>query len=190
MVEVLIPHNTLKPKSRLSEILSEEERRELSELMLQDVLASVKSVTSKFRVLVERGELNEILRKSIREQETLILMSDLPLVSEDVLRGILSVPSDVVIAPGRRGGTNAILLRKAFDFEFQFEGVSFIRHILEAMKKNMSLSIYDSFYLSCDIDYPSDLIDLWIHGRGKSAEYLRERFILDERAMTLRRIPR
>ncbi|MBC7114215.1 MAG: 2-phospho-L-lactate guanylyltransferase [Archaeoglobi archaeon] len=189
-MEILIPHNTSSPKSRLSELMTEEERREFAELMLQDVLTAVKGVGSRFRVLKERGELNEILKESIRDQETLILMSDLPLVSEDILRGILSNPSEVVIAPGRRGGTNAILLRRAFDFEFQFEGASFIRHILEAMRKNMSVSIYDSFYLSCDIDYPSDLIDLWIHGRGKSAEYLRERFILDERAMTLRRIPR
>jgi|Deesub1362A_J573_1020465.scaffolds.fasta_scaffold01131_5 2-phospho-L-lactate guanylyltransferase len=187
MTDVLIPYNPISPKSRLSEILNEEEREALSKLMLEDVLDIVRRVGEEPRVITERGELNEILRKNLKEGETLILASDVPLIREENLKDILENPSDVVIAPGRRGGTNALFLKRAFEFSFHFEGASFVKHVFEALRRDMSISIYDSFYVSSDIDYPSDLIDLWIHGNGKSAEFLRELFVLDEREMRLKR---
>jgi 2-phospho-L-lactate guanylyltransferase len=52
-----------------------------------------------------------------------------------------------------------------------------LKHIETARRRDLSYAIHDSFFISTDIDEVDDLIELLIHGggrsRGFSAEYLR-----------------
>lgn len=122
----------------------------------------------------KRG-LNEFLNEVLRaEQEpVLIIMADIPLVSGQCINRLLEHPEEVVIAPGRKGGTNALLLRRPNAFTVSYYGISYTEHIQLAKQKKLSYAIHDSFALSTDIDEVDDLIEVLIHGTGSSAAYLR-----------------
>lgn len=119
--------------------------------------------------------LNEVLNEVIKEEKVplLILMADLPLVTSSSINKLIEQEGDIVIAPGRKGGTNALFLRRHSDFFVSYYGVSYLEHIETAKRMNLSHAVCDSFFISTDIDEVDDLIELLIHGRGFSAEYLR-----------------
>ena len=119
--------------------------------------------------------LNEVLNEEIKDEKepVLIIMADVPLATPESIDEIISREEDVVITPGREGGTNALFLRKPYKFAVSYYGISCLKHIETAKRRDLSYAIHDSFFISTDIDEVNDLIELLIHGGGFSAEYLR-----------------
>ncbi len=134
-------------------------------------------LTSTLKVDVREDErgLNEVLNEAITEEKepVLIIMADVPLTTPENINKILEHVEEVVIVPGRKGGTNALFLRKPYAFSVSYYGLSFSAHIETAKRRNLSHVVYDSFFISADIDEVEDLIELLIHGNGFSADYLR-----------------
>ncbi len=175
-MKAIIPFKKKNAKSRLSPLLSQSEREMLAECMLEDVIRALKgSVVDKYEVLTE-GSLNEAINGAIhRTQEPmLVIMPDLPLIQPRHINEIVSANADVVIAPGKGGGTNALFLREPRRFKVDYCQASFLNHLGIARDAGMSVYIYDSFFVSTDMDEPEDLVELLIHGKGAAALYLRE----------------
>ncbi|HPJ30858.1 MAG TPA: 2-phospho-L-lactate guanylyltransferase [Methanothrix sp.] len=104
--------------------------------------------------------------------DLLIAMADLPLMRPSDIADLVSTPGDVVIAPGRGGGTNLILIRDP-KFRVSYYGLSYLKHLERAGDLSLSVGIFESFRCSTDIDEPSDLVEVLIHGRGRTPELLK-----------------
>ncbi len=177
-MKIIIPFKTSNPKSRLSILLSEEERGELARLMLLDVVDAVKPFGDVLvlcptevdlegvKVIVDNSDLNTAINKLIDQVPLAVIMSDLPLLNKEVLRRFFEIDGDVVIAPGRKGGTNMLLVRKR-GFRVSYHYGSFFKHLEIALKSGMKAKIFDSFFSSVDIDDENDLLELMMHGEGK-----------------------
>ena len=106
--------------------------------------------------------------------ELLIIMADLPLADGASLKRVLATGKDMAIVPGRGGGTNVIYLKEPQRFHFDYYGTSFLKHVKNAKDAGLSCEVIDSFRLHTDIDEKEDLVELLIHGTGKSRAYLEE----------------
>ncbi len=202
-MKAIIPFKKEGAKSRLGDFLNEKEREELAIRMLKDVLAALSEseieeaeiistcssggemieelksdLKLKLTVREDGRGLNEVLNEVIKEENepVLIIMADIPLATPKSINELIEHEEDVVIAPGRKGGTNALFLRRPSDFSVSYYGISYSEHIEAAKRRNLSHAVYDSFFISADIDEVEDFIELLVHGKGKgfSAEYLRE----------------
>ncbi len=186
-VRAVVPFKTRGAKTRLSPFLSSTERQAFSEVMLRDVLRSLRGTditilaTEDFdpgwegaRVQVDAHDLNTSLNAYIADLHgpTLIVMSDIPLIREWHAHEMCS--EGITLAPGRGGGTNAIFMRDPSRFHVDFYEVSFLKHVAIAKQCGLPLKILDSFYLSTDIDTPEDLTEVLIHCPGESCQYLRD----------------
>lgn len=191
-MRAVIPFKKSNAKSRLSSLLSEKEREELAMAMLNDVAGTLVSSgcfevvdilsTSMIEVegvnivLTELGlneALNEYLHKMSAHninEPVLIIMADIPLVTIKNIKDIVSTKADIVITPGRMGGTNALFIRDPESFHVDYYGASFLKHLKIA--SGLHTEIFDSFNLSTDIDEVSDLAEVLLHGKGQSQEYL------------------
>jgi 2-phospho-L-lactate/phosphoenolpyruvate guanylyltransferase len=188
-VPVVIPYKPLNPKTRLSCILTPEERVEFAGMMLRDVIDAVKSTGCSPIVLstapvtlddvpvqvLEEG-LNETLNSFCEGNEgpLAIVMADLALADRSSLLALLTSGGDLAIAPGRGGGTNAIYARSAMKFRAQYYGMSFEKHVTFGMESGLMVKIIDTFRLYCDIDEKDDLIEVMIHNHGHSSAWLRD----------------
>jgi 2-phospho-L-lactate guanylyltransferase len=195
-MRAVIPFKKSNAKSRLGALLSEKEREELAIAMLNDVAEALLSsgcfsvvdilstavveVNGANLVLTEKG-LNEALNEYLQKMSShkiyepvLIIMADIPLVSTNNLRDIAASSADIVIAPGRMGGTNALFIRNPESFRVDYYGASFLKHLEIARKSNLEISVFDSFNLSTDIDEVADLAEVLIHGKGQAAHYLKK----------------
>ncbi len=199
---IVVPFRLNGAKSRLSPLLHPGERRLLAAAMLRDVLRAVRNfgdVTILTRpgfdlldadgsggsfcdaeVQVSDLDLNDALnefiaRKALNgwQEGILIVMADLALISEDDISGMLRRPGDVVLCPGRGGGTNMILIRNS-EFRTCYTGLSYPKHIDFARQAGLKASIYESFRAGCDIDEPDDLAEVLLHGRGEAKALLTE----------------
>ncbi len=186
-MKAVIPFKLRNPKSRLSSLLSLEERVELAKAMLMDVLDVVSEFADEiivlappnteidFDVRVEEDErdLDSAINSRI-SKDTAVIMADLPLLNFETLERFLECEGDVVIAPGRKGGTNMLLVRDE-RFRVSYHYGSFFKHVSIAEKLGLKWTVFDSFYASLDIDDESDLLELLMHGKGKrSWKFLRE----------------
>ena len=117
--------------------------------------------------------LNEYLTCAVTS--VLIIMADLPLADETSIKRVLETKKDIAIVPGRGGGTNVILLKDPKRFHVDYYGGSFLKHIRIAEECGLSYDVIDSFRLHTDIDEKDDLVELLIHGTGKSRSFLEER---------------
>jgi 2-phospho-L-lactate guanylyltransferase len=122
--------------------------------------------------------LNDALNALIAEeaslgwpQDILICMADLALLTEREVAGILNCLGDVVLCPGRGGGTNMILIRSP-EFRTCYRGLSFPKHLAYGLQLGLEVSVFESFRAGCDIDEPEDLAEVLLHGRGRSKEIL------------------
>jgi 2-phospho-L-lactate guanylyltransferase len=183
----LIPYKPRNPKTRLSALLSQEEREQFAAAMLEDVKVAVRdAMCSPVLVCSElfdsedvqvtitdtdlSGSINAILPQNVGP--TLIIMADLPLADTASIRRMVSTDKDVSIVPGRGGGTNAIFMKEPRKFHVDYYGTSFLKHMKIAEEAGLSVDVIDSFRLHTDIDEPEDLVELLIHGTGKSRAYL------------------
>jgi 2-phospho-L-lactate guanylyltransferase len=198
----IIPVSKFKDaKTRLSPKLSPIEREHLLKAMLKDVIGVLEGLVSNILIissddqvlnfvnelgvetLKEKGvtDLNGALTQAIEYcsefcNKVLIVPSDVPLIKKDHVRLILSRSKefDVVIAPAKGGGTNALLCPTS-SFCVKFGDYSFFEHMDEAKIKGLTCNIYDSFYLSLDVNTAEDLGEIMLHGIGTEARsYLKK----------------
>lgn len=189
-----------KAKSSLSTALTLAQRRELVLNMLADVLNAVRDARSVAGTIVispdeevlnfarnngvigilEPGiELNEALKLAIDQaalkgaSSVLILPSDLPLLRAADIENIIAMaspPRDVVIAPSKDNGTNALLLLPPDVINLRFGGESFPSHLAEARRVGIRPHIYRSTNIAIDIDDVEDLLKIETHGLGTSTQ--------------------
>jgi 2-phospho-L-lactate guanylyltransferase len=196
-MKAVIPYKKAGAKSRLSPVLSQEEREEFVEVMLNQVIDSLKEAgiekieilspsmyglenMQKARVLLDKNDLNEALNKYLEQAEepVLIAMADLPLLSSDEIRKIISTKEDVCIVPGKGGGTNVLFIRNPSIYRVRYYGSSFLTHCSIATETEQKLEVYYSFLAGTDIDEPEDLVELLIHGKGEAKAYISKKFLL------------
>ncbi len=185
----LIPYKPVNPKTRLSCVLSQEEREVFARAMLSDVIYAVRDVncspvivsselfdSEDIQITVTDADLNQTLNSLLPEAagEILIVMADLPLADAPSLLRVLATKKDIAVVPGRGGGTNVIYLKEPHRFHVDYYGSSFLKHIKIAEDAGLSYDVVDSFRLHTDIDEKEDLVELLIHGTGKSRAYLEE----------------
>jgi 2-phospho-L-lactate/phosphoenolpyruvate guanylyltransferase len=197
-MKAVIPYKKARAKSRLSPVLSQEEREELVELMLNQVIDSVKAAGIETidilspsmyglenirgtRVFLDKRDLNGALNSylELAEEAVLIVMADLPLLSPDHIKEITSTKEDICIVPGKGGGTNVLFIRNPSSYRVRYYGSSFLAHCSIAAESGQNIEVYDSFLASTDIDEPEDLVELLIHGKGASKDYISRKFRLD-----------
>ncbi|MBI5459148.1 2-phospho-L-lactate guanylyltransferase [Methanobacterium sp.] len=179
-------------KTRLSPTLTPLERENLLKAMLMDVIGAIKGSVDQVVVissdkdvlnfvkdldvtcLSEKGktDLNGALTQAVEwcsqhASQVLIVPSDVPLIHPDQVQEMveLSVKWPLVIAPAKGGGTNALLCPTQ-DIKMKFGDWSFFEHLKEAENAGMPWYIYDSFYLSLDVNTAEDLGEIMIHGFG------------------------
>ncbi len=194
-VHCVVPFKSIGCKSRLSPVLSDEQRHLLAFAMLRDVLKALRS-TDRVTLLARPGlrcemledlgielvfsnlELNDALNYFIDRvassgwhEDILITMADLPLLREEDVKMMIQTPGDVVLAPGRGGGTNMILIRDP-RFRTRYSGLSFLKHQLEAARLGIEVGYYYSYRAGCDIDEPEDLLEILLHSNGETKALL------------------
>lgn len=94
-----------------------------------------------------------------------------PVVDPDERRG--DPAPDVVIAPGRGGGTNALVVSHP-QFSVDYHGVSYRDHVRIAREVGATVETVDSYRLATDVDEPDDLVEVLLHGEGEAPAFLRE----------------
>ena len=187
-------------KTRLSPKLTTIERENLLKAMLKDVIGVLRGLMENIVVissdddvlnfvselgvetLKEKGttDLNGALTQAIEYcskfcDNVFIVPSDVPLIKKHQVKEILNRNEefDVVIAPAKGGGTNALLCPTHFCVKFG--DYSFFEHIDEAKLRGLTCSVYDSFYLSLDVNTAEDLGEIMLHGNGTNArDYLKK----------------
>ncbi|GAA0208353.1 CofC family guanylyltransferase [Halobaculum roseum] len=87
--------------------------------------------------------------------------------------GDSSDPADVAIAPGRGGGTNALLVRHP-EFRVDYHGASSLDHLRAARDLGATVHELDSRRLATDIDEREDLAEVLISGDGAARDWLVE----------------
>ena len=176
-------------KSRLSSLLSDNERREFCLEMLEDVLVTVKATRCiRWTVVVSvdptvlqaakrfglvplmesQPGLNQAVSEAINwcvqngAKSTLILPADIPSVTPGDLNRIFSLGKEaaMVISPSRSGdGTNALLLTPANTLPTFYGKHSFPRYVKEASKRAISFRTIKLPRVALDIDTIEDLAD-------------------------------
>ena len=184
-MDVIVPFDAIEPKSRLSPRLSTDERTALAEAMARDVLGAIRDTGHQPTVLstasvdfdaptrVDDRPLTEAVNAvlSSSEESVAVVMADLALATPEALQRVFDAPGDVVLVPGRGGGTNVVLARDP-SFRVDYHGVS-IRDHREAAA-GLDVTEVDSARLSTDIDEPTDLVEVLLHTDGEAAALLQE----------------
>lgn len=185
----LVPLAVDTPKTRLSPVLSQPERRSFAIAMLLDVLDALTTagysptvlstapisddrVTTQATVAVDDRELTTAVNARLSEETPmLVLMADLPLIQPSDIQRLTDRDAEVTIAPGRGGGTNALVVREPA-FRVDYHGASYLDHRQAATELSATVRTVDSRRLATDVDEPSDLAEVLIHGDGAAHEWL------------------
>lgn len=167
--------------------MNQTEREDFARAMLRDVVAAVIQAgceptilsTHPFgiesaRTVVMKEGLNEALNTVLAtlKEPVMIIMSDLPLTTPEVVRRVLFAGGDASIVPGRGGGTNVLFIKRPWEFHVDYYGSSFLDHMRIFKELGWEAMVVDSHRLSTDIDEKEDLVEVLLHGTGKSREYL------------------
>jgi 2-phospho-L-lactate guanylyltransferase len=199
-MRVVVPFDAVDPKTRLRPLLDTAERHAFARCMLGDVLDAICDAVTEATVDVlttapvdtglEHGRevgvvvddrplspaVNDIVTETVGTEALIVVMADLALVTPEAVTRLVETAGDVVLAPGRGVGTNALVVR-APDFRVDFHGTSFLDHRRAASAVG-TVGTVDSFRLSTDIDEADDLVEAFVHGGGRTTEWLRARFEL------------
>ncbi|MGM0372082.1 MAG: 2-phospho-L-lactate guanylyltransferase [Halobacteriota archaeon] len=183
-----IPFDATTPKRRLGSELSASERTDFAIAMLRDVLQAMApteleptviataepDATLPAPIRVDDRPLDAVIEAAIEaETPVAVIMADLPLVEPESLARLQATAGDVVLAPGRGGGTNAMLVRTD-SFSVDYHGASIRDHRRIAAARALDVSEIDSYRLGTDVDEPADLIEVLLHGGPHSVAWLRE----------------
>jgi 2-phospho-L-lactate guanylyltransferase len=191
-MRVVVPLSVTRPKSRLAPVLSPAERRAFALVSCRDVVDAARDagldpellVTEHVDVdapaTVDDRPLTEAVNAVLADAEpdadrpVCVLMADLALATPTAVSRLVDAAGDVVIAPGRGGGTNALVVRHP-EFRVDYHGASFRDHRAAAESLDASATVVDSMRLSTDVDEPADLVEVLLHGPGEAPGWLRER---------------
>ena len=102
-----------------------------------------------------------------------VVMADLALATPESIRRLFTADGEVVAAPGRGGGTNALVVRHP-EFRVDYHGASIRDHRCLAREVGADYREVDSMRLATDVDEPDDLAELLLHGEGRAAGWLRD----------------
>ena len=185
-MDVLVPYDARDPKTRLGPFLSADERRTVARAMLGDVLDALPpeanptvlatdDVHVEVPVAVDDRPLTPAVNAALSATDgpLAVVMADLALATTASVERLLGAEGEVVLAPGLGGGTNALVARHP-DFRVDYHGVSYSDHRAAAETVGASVATVDSFRLGVDVDDPSDLAEVLVHGTGETAACLRE----------------
>jgi len=186
-MRAVVPFDAADPKTRLADVFSPAERRAFAAAMLDDVLDALASAGADPTVLAtehvdvdapvtvdERAltpAVNGVLADS--DDPVAVVMADLALATPTACRRLFEAPGDVVLAPGRGGGTNALVARHP-EFRVDYHGVSLRDHRRGARAVGASVSEVDSHRLATDVDERADLAEVLLHGEGRAVEWLQD----------------
>lgn len=189
---VLVPFAPDRPKTRLAAVLDPAERAEFATAMLEDVLDALEAAGQEPTVLatappdIDRAVSIEVddrdlsaavnarldqLAPSGRGDQVGVVVADLALATPASLRRVFESQGDVVVAPGRGGGTNALVVRDS-GFRVDYHGASYLDHREAARAVGAEWTTVDSFRLAADVDAPEDLVEVLIHGEGRAGAWL------------------
>lgn len=197
-IYAIIPVNKMsEAKTRLSGILSVEDRGELVLNMLQDVLGALRGVETivvspsnipdvlehDFHFVHEekKGGLNEAVGKATEyaiengAKATLFIPADTPLLTRTHVGEIIELGEKhpLIISPSSRGGTGILYRRPPTLIDDRFTPTSFTDHEKEAKNKGIEMHVYDSYSISLDIDVQEDIKEFLLHGKGtKTYDFL------------------
>jgi 2-phospho-L-lactate guanylyltransferase len=201
-MRVVVPFGVREPATRLDPLLSTAERKAFAGQMLADVLIAVRAAGGDPELLADApvadsitGQTDVTAPVTVDERPlttainnviagatgpVAIVMSDLALATPRAVRRLWNADSrgdnsggDVVIAPGRGGGTNALVVNHP-EFRVDYHGASYLDHLRVAHEIGATVREVDSMRLATDIDEPADLAELLVHGDGAAADWLRE----------------
>jgi len=174
-------------KTRLSSVLSEEQRTEFSRSLLFDLidvlrvtglLRASRVVSSDTKILefaAKKGTkvvtedrdagVNRAVQNGLAtlegDEDVLVLPSDLALLRPSELRRLLRLKSaglDVVISPSTRfNGTNALLFSSTSGFPLSYDDDSFWNHLASCGRLGLSAGVCCEEGLMFDVDTPDDL---------------------------------
>lgn len=104
---------------------------------------------------------------------TAVVMSDLAIATPAALRRAFVTPEsgEIAAAPGLGGGTNVLVVRHP-EFSPDYHGTSFRDHQTAADAIGAPFRPVDSFRLAVDVDGPTDLPEVLLHGQGRVADWL------------------
>jgi 2-phospho-L-lactate/phosphoenolpyruvate guanylyltransferase len=182
-MRVVVPFAADQPKTRLGELLAPAERRGFARAMLHDVLDALGAAGYDPTVLatapldldapttVDDRPLSTAVDAVLDDGPAAVVMADLPLATPAALSKLFDASGDVVLAPGRGGGTNALVARHP-EFRTDFHGTSYLDHRRAAKRVGARVETVDSFRLATDIDEPADLAEVLIHTTGAARDWL------------------
>ncbi|WP_440007748.1 2-phospho-L-lactate guanylyltransferase [Halomicrococcus sp. SG-WS-1] len=182
-MQVVVPFAPGEPKTRLAEALAADERRAFAQTMLRDVLDAVRATGREPTVLstqpvdvdapvtVDPRPLTPAVNEVLGDGATAVVMADLALATPDALERLFSADGDVVLAPGRGGGTNALVARHP-EFRVDYHGTSYLDHREAARAAGASVIEVDSFRLATDVDESADLAEVLLHADGRARDWL------------------
>jgi len=201
-MRLVVPVSGSDPKTRLSPVLTPDERREFTEAMLADVLRALRgaghspevvataSVACDAPVTVDERGLDSLINALLAETgELAVVMADLPLLTPPTVEGLFEPDADVVLAPGTGGGTNAFVSRHP-DFRVDYHGASILDHRDIARELGANVTEVDSRRLATDIDEPEDLAEVLLHSDGAAGDWLRNagfELVVDDGRVTAER---
>ncbi|RBI61706.1 2-phospho-L-lactate guanylyltransferase [halophilic archaeon] len=182
-MQVVVPFAPGEPKTRLAEALAADERRAFAQTMLRDVLDAVRATGREPTVLstrpvavdapvtVDPRPLTPAVNEVLGDGATAVVMADLALATPAALERLFSADGDVVLAPGRGGGTNALVARHP-EFRVDYHGTSYLDHREAARAVGASVTEVDSFRLATDVDESADLAEVLLHADGRARDWL------------------
>ncbi|RBQ24323.1 2-phospho-L-lactate guanylyltransferase [Candidatus Methanobinarius endosymbioticus] len=183
-------------KTRLSPFLELKERENLLTAMLKDVTKTLKPIVDEVVIISADKEVleyanqlevltlveNEVLNLNTAIEQAMdwcrhetekvfIVPSDIPLISKANIDALIESAKvlDFIIAPSKGGGTNGLII-KPLAIDMKFGNFSFKNHVKEANNNGFDPIIYDSFYMSLDVNTTEDLGEIMIHGSGSETQ--------------------
>jgi len=186
-MRVLVPFSATDPKTRLAETLDRDERGAFARVMLADVLSAIRAtgrdpellataaVDVDAPVTVDDRPLTAAVNAALAGTDgpVAVVMADLALATPAALDRLFAPEAGVVLAPGRGGGTNALLARHP-EFRVDYHGVSYRDHREAATAVGAETAVVDSHRLATDVDERADLAEVLLHGEGAAADWLRD----------------
>ncbi len=196
-VAVLVPVKGGNVKTRLSAVLSADQRRRFARLTLGDVLASLKSaglISSTYVISPDGGVLEMAKRlgatavkepkdsgvnsavllgmRKVRSEVVMVVPSDLPLLRSSDISRLLELKEglDIVIAPSVGfTGTNALVFSRSRPLALSYDDNSFWNHLRGAARASMTAGVCCRPGVMFDVDSTEDLRALARSSGGRAS---------------------